>query len=151
MLSGRLIHLIEAHQEEITNRILHEIRRHSELANMRKLQDLELRERGKHILGHLGQWLAAGKEEELARDYEAIGKTRFEESIPLHECVRALYIIKDKMIDFVKEQGLTKDSMELYAEEELENRVGSFFDELVIHMVRGYESAWRRSARAAVA
>ena len=89
------------------------------------------------------------REAELDREYEILGKTRFEEGVPLHESVRALYVIKDKMIDFVKEQGVKRDSMELYAEEELEHRVGRFFDELVIHLVRGYEGAWRRAAHAA--
>jgi hypothetical protein len=39
--------------------------------------------------------------------------------------------------------------VDLYAEEELERRVGRFFDELTIHMVRGYETAWHRAAHAA--
>lgn len=148
MLSARLIHLIEAHQEEISTTVLHDIRRHPDLSHIRNLQDAELRERGRQILAHLGKWLAESREEELAREYEHIGKTRYEESIPLHESVRALYIIKDKMIDFVKDQGIKRDSMELYAEEELERRVDRFFDELVIHLVRGYEGAWRRAAHA---
>ena len=148
MLSARLIHLIEAHQEEISSSVLHDIRHRTDLSHIRNLQDLELRERGRQILAHLGKWLAEAKEEELGREYEHIGKTRYEESIPLHESVRALYIIKDKMIDFVKEQGVKRDSMELYAEEELERRVDRFFDELVIHLVRGYEGAWRRAAHA---
>lgn len=149
MLSARLIHLIEAHQEEISARVLHDIRRHPELTHIRNLQDLELRDRGRQILAHLGKWLAEAREEELAREYEHIGKTRHEEGIPLHESVRALFIIKDKMIDFVKDQGITRDSMELYAEEELERRVDRFFDQLVIHLVRGYEGAWRRATHAA--
>jgi hypothetical protein len=149
MLSARLIHLIEAHQEEIATRILHDIRRHQDLPHIHKLEDLEFRERGRRILGHLGKWLGEAREAELDREYEILGKTRFEEGVPLHESVRALYVIKDKMIDFVKEQGVKRDSMELYAEEELEHRVGRFFDELVIHLVRGYEGAWRRAAHAA--
>jgi hypothetical protein len=147
MLSARLIRLIETHQEEISARALHDIRLHPDLSQIRNLQDLELRERARRILGQLGKWLA--EDEELAREYEHLGDTRFEESIPLHESVRALFIIKDKMIDFVKEQGVKRDSVELYAEEELERRVDRFFDELVIHLVRGYEGAWRRAAHAA--
>src|SRR5579863_1529116 len=122
MLSARLIHLIETHQEEISNRILHDIRRHPELFHIKRLQEPELRELGRQILSGLGKWLA--EEGELAREYERIGKTRYEESVPLHESVRALYIIKNKMIDFVKDQVVTWDSMELYAEEELERRAG---------------------------
>ena len=148
MLSGKLIHLIEAHQEQIATSVLREIRKHPDLAGLRKLSDVELRERGQQILEHLGHWLSAGHEAEIAQRYEILGKARFEESVPLHESVRALTIIKDKMIDFVHDQGLARTSVDLYAEEELERRVGRFFDELTIHMVRGYETAWRRAAHA---
>jgi len=147
MVSGKLIHLIEAHQEQIAANVIQEIRKHPDLAGMRKLSDVELRERGQQILEHLGHWLS-GHEQEIEQRYEILGKARFEESVPLHESVRALAIIKDKMIDFVHDQGLAKTSVDLYAEEELERRVGRFFDTLTIHMVRGYETAWRRAAHA---
>ena len=147
MLSGKLIQLIEAHQEQIAANVIQEIRKHPDLAGMRKLSDVELRERGQQILEHLGHWLS-GHEQEIEQRYEILGKARFEESVPLHESVRALAIIKDKMIDFVHDQGLAKTSVDLYAEEELERRVGRFFDTLTIHMVRGYETAWRRAAHA---
>jgi hypothetical protein len=156
MLSWQLIQLIELHQEEITNRIIHEVRRRTDLNHLRKLKDVDLRNRGRQILAYLGHWLTAENEDQLARQYEEIGKTRFEESIPLHESVRALVIIKDKMIDFVREQGLRNDSvelyvglysyLELYGEEQLEHRVGRFFDDLVVHLVRGYEAAWQHAA-----
>jgi len=148
MLSGRLIHLIEAHQEQIAARVVHEIRRHPDIVNMRKLPDAELRERGQQILEQLGHWLSGGYDAEIEQHYEVLGRQRFEESIPLHEPVRALAILKDKMIDFVHEQQIAKTSVELYAEEELERRVGRFFDTLTVHMVRGYETAWRRAAHA---
>lgn len=147
MLSGKLIHLIEAHQEQIAANVIHEIRRHPDLAHLHKLPDAELRERGQQILENLGHWLAAGPEE-IAHRYENLGRTRFEESIPLHESVRALSITKEKMIDFLNEQAISRDSVELYAEEEFERRIGRFFDELVIRMARGYETASRRAAHA---
>ncbi len=149
MLSGKLIHLIEAHQEQIAANVIHEIRRHPDLVHLQKLPDAELRERGQQILENLGHWLAAGHESEIAHRYETLGKARFEESIPLHESVRALCIVKEKMIDFMNERGATRTSMELYAEEEFERHVGRFFDTLIIHMARGYEAALRRAAHAA--
>jgi len=148
MLSGKLIHLIEAHQEQIASSVIREIHQHPDLVHLRKLPDAELRERGQQILENLGHWLTAGHEEEIGELYETLGRGRFEESMPLHESVRALALVKDKMIDFVHEQGLARTSMDLYAEEELERRVGRFFDALTIHMVRGYENAWHRAARA---
>jgi len=65
--------------------------------------------------------------------------------LPRFDGLAALAIVKDKMIDFVHDQGLARTAVDLYAEEELERRVGRFFDELTIHMVRGYETALRNA------
>lgn len=147
MLSGKLIHLIEVHHQDITDRIIREIWRHPDLVHLRRLPESELRERGQTLLANLGYWLASGNEEELLKKQEAVGKRRFEQSIPLHETVRALCVIKENMVDFVEEQGLPKDSLGLYAEEEMEHRISRFFDTLIVQTVRGYEAAWYRAAQ----
>jgi hypothetical protein len=149
MLSGKLIHLIESHGEEITVGVISSIRRQPELSHFGKLPDWELRQRGHEILQNLGHWLASGNEEKLAHEYEAIGKIRFEESVPLSESVRGLCLIKDKMIEFLDNQGIDQDALALYAEEQLERKVGRFFDVLVVHLVKGYETAWRQEQMAA--
>jgi hypothetical protein len=144
-----LIHLIEAHSEQIIGRVLHDIRHDPELSRMRSLPEAELREWGQNILEKLGHWLALGHEEELARHYEKLGQVRFEEGVPLAEAARALCLLKDKTVDFVKEQVVAQNIVELYAEEELERRMGHFFDVLAVHLIRGYEEAWRRVAQEA--
>lgn len=149
MLSGKLVHLIEVHQQEITDRLMREIQHHPDLAHVRRIPEAELRDRSQTLLEGLGYWLAADNEEELAKVYEAVGMTRVEQRVPLHEAVHALCVLKDKMIDFVDEQGIPPDALSLYAEEELEHRVGRFFDLLIIHMIRGYEKALERAAHAA--
>ena len=149
MLSGKLIRLIESHAEELTIQIDRDIRDNPECAHLAKLPEAELRETRREILKNLGHWLEFANEETLDREYEAIGKARYHESIPLHECLRGLCLIKDRMIDFIHEQAIDRDSVALYAEEELERRVGRFFDLLVIHMARGYEIEWRHAVRAA--
>jgi len=149
MLSAKLIRLIESHEEEITTSIKGSIRHHPEPAHLGKLPGLELRERCQEILKNLGHSLARGNEEKLAGQYEAIGKVRFEESVPLDDCIRGLCLIKDKMIAFLDGQGIDPDSLALYAEGQLVRRIGPFFDLLVIHLVRGYETARRHAAHAA--
>jgi hypothetical protein len=150
MLSGRLIQLLETHQEQVTANVIGEIRHHPDMSNFRKLPDAELRERAQTILEHLGHWLSDGHKVEMEQRYESLGRERYEDSIPLDESVRALTITKEKMIDFVHEHGFAKTSMDLYAEEEFERRIGRFFDTLTIHMVRGYETACRQAAQIAV-
>lgn len=149
MLSGKLIQQIEDHQEQIGVNVIQAVRLHPDLGTLRRLSDAELRERAQQILEHLGYWLSGGHQAEIEQSYELLGRTRFAEGIPLDESLRALAIIKNKMIDFVHYQGIAWTAVDLYAEEELERRVARFFDELTIHMVRGYETAWRRAAHAA--
>lgn len=146
MLSGRLVHVIEVNSDRILGSVVHEIRQIPELIHLRSLPDQELRDWGQHILENLGHWMAAGSEAEVIRNYEKLGRIRFEESIPLHEAVQALLLLKEKMIDFVQDQAIAKTSVQLYAEEELEHRVGRFFDVVVCSLVRGYENAMRRAA-----
>lgn len=145
MLSGKLITLIESHEHEITDRIVQSIRGDPELSHLSHLPEWELRERCYEIIKNLGHWLAHGHEEKLAAEYEAIGKIRFERSVPLDECVRGLCLIKDKTLAFLDEQGIDPDSLALYAEGQLVRRIGPFFDLLIIHLVRGYQIAQRRA------
>jgi len=149
MLSGRLIHLIELHWDQITSRVIDQIRREPQMSHINPRIETELRDRGQIMLQNLGHWLSAGNEEDLAQKYEAFGKLRFEEDVPLHESVQALCIIRQKIMDFVEEHLFSRNTLELYAEEELERRLGRFFDLLTIHMVRGYEHALRRAMASA--
>jgi len=149
MVSGKLVHLIESHWDEIMARIVVETRREPHLARVRAVIEPEMREYGQNLLQNLGHWLRAGNEEDLGRKYDALGKLRFEQDVPLHESVRGLFVIREKILDFVEEHIFTKDALELYAEEELERRLARFFDLLTIHLVEGYERALRRAAAAA--
>ncbi len=143
MLSSKLIQLIEDHWERITARVLGKIRKDPRLVHVGQLPESDLRERAQEILKNLGHWLAASQEEELARHCERLGRLRFVEDIPLHEAVLARLLIKEEMIEFVRDQGLRQTHMELYAEEELEHRVSRFFDRMIYYVVRGYEGAMR--------
>ena len=149
MLSAKLIHLIEEHEEKITARTIRVIRRDPGLSHLAALPEAEMRERGREILQKLGHWLAFGNEAIIEREYEGIGRDRFRESVPIHEAIQGLCLIKYAMVDFIHEQGIDRDTLALYAEEELEWRVTRFFDLLVIHMARGYETEWHQTLQVA--
>jgi len=149
MLSRTLVQMIEDHCEQITNRILRHQRQDPELIQVKKLPESELRDRAGEVLKNLGHWLSAGREAEVSSRYERLGHRRFEEAIPLYEVVRSLHILKTNMIEFVREQGIGQNPVQLYAEEELEHRIGLFFDEAVYHTVHGYETALRQKAHLA--
>jgi hypothetical protein len=149
MLSANLIRMISDHWEEIAERVLQRVRRDSKLLEFGRLPEPELRQRAREILQNLGNWMVS-REEDLAQRYEQLGRQRCEEGIPLHEVVYALHLLKECMIQYVRDAGLRQTHIELYAEEELQRGADRIFDTLVYYFVRGYERAMRaRAAQAA--
>ena len=57
-------------------------------------------------------------------------------------------LLREKMLDLAEEHLISNSSVELYAEEELDRRLGRFFDLLAIHLVQGFEQAVRKPAAA---
>jgi hypothetical protein len=147
MLSNKLVESIEDHSEPLMALVIERIRLDPDLSTISQLRDLELREAGYEFLHKLGSWLAGEKREDVARQQQEVGKLRYSQQIPLHECVQALHILKYETVDYVRNRGFAQTSLEIYAEEELEHRLNRFMDFLVYHLVRGYEAALRKAAR----
>jgi hypothetical protein len=146
MLSTKLVGLVEDHWEQITQRVMEMIRKDPALNNLKRLPDSELRDLGRRTLKNLSHWLLESSDADVGRYYEEIGKRRFHEGIPLHECVRCAHLFRERLVDWVREQGLAQSTIDVFAEEELEYRVGRFFDSLVYHVVKGYEQCLRSEA-----
>ena len=151
MLSGKLVHLIESHWEEIISGVIARVRREPQMEHYRARVESEMREWGQVLLENLGHWLTPGGEE-IGHRYEEIGRQRFEADVPLHESVRCLCIRA--------RAGARLRGGACLLEEQLSNcmprkscdrRLGRFFDMLTIHMVKGYEDAMRKRAPASPA
>jgi hypothetical protein len=149
MLSTKLVQLIEAHWDTIGQRLITAVRNHPDMQELAKRPQIEIREWCRDILENLGDLLTAKDHEEQQQRYRVLGKTRFEENIPLHEAVLRFHILKELVIEFIHEQGFGVNAVQLYAEEELELRLGRFIDAGVYYVVCGYENALRRAARLA--
>ncbi len=147
MLSGKLVQTIQNHCDVVTERVVRRIRRHPDFEALSQRSDAELRDWSGVVQDTLIAWLETGSEEEVKRRFHLAGEERFEESVPLHEAVLRFHVMKDVIIGLVHEIVLPNDTMQLYAEEELEIRVVRFFDLLVYELVRGYEAALRRAVR----
>ncbi len=152
MLSAKLIQLIEDHWQGITASIIQEMRSDPRLRHIAGLPESELRDIGRGILRNLGHWLTASRTEQqmVEEQYEGLGRVRFAEHIPLSESVRALHLVKSRVVEFERDHDFSQSSVEILATEELEHQLNEFFDNLVYHEVIGYEAAIRKSMAAAV-
>ena len=150
MLSAKLVQLIEDHWESITDSVLRHLRSDPRLVHIGRLPDSELRDTGRTMLKNLGACLTASRQDwrSLEEQYEGIGRVRFAEHVPLYESVRALQIVKKKVIEFLRDHEFAQSSVAIYAEEELEHRLNEFFDEVIYFQVRGYELALHQSIEA---
>jgi hypothetical protein len=112
------------------------------------LPEPEILECNREILKNVGCCLEHGNEERLARKYEKIAKVRVG-VVPLQESIRGLLLIKNKMIEFIDDQAIDRDCLELYVEEQFEREVGRLFDLLILHLANGYETEWSHVERPA--
>ncbi len=149
MLSTRLVRMIEGHWEPLAAATLGRIRSDTRLTHVGALSSDELRQRGREIVENLGHWLTGSSEQEVSGRFERLGALRRTQEMPLDEVVLAYLIVKDTILDFIRAQGLGRDAMEVYAEEELEHAVGHVFDSMIYHIVHGYASPSARKATSA--
>jgi hypothetical protein len=149
MLSTKLVQSIENNWDEIASRLIRSIRQHRDLPALAGKSDAELTEWCRNILQPLGDLLSGPKDDLIRKRFELLGRQRYEESIPLHEAVLRAQLLREKIVGFIYEQGFPSNSVQLYAQEQLEQRIALFFDALVYSIVRGYEAAMRRALRLA--
>ena len=143
MLFHKLIQTIEEHSELIVSQTVDHIRRDHRLPLLAKLPHSELAVSGRTILAHLGDWLGNEERSKIGERFEQIGRSRYLDDLPLDQTVLGLQILKEHTIEYIRDQGFPQNSMEFYAEEQLEIRVDRFFDFLIYHLVAGYEKARR--------
>src|ERR1041385_8607876 len=146
MFSNVLIQQIETHWDAIAAGTVRRIRREADVPHMQRLSEAELLNWAHGILETLKSWECSGEEEALAVEYNDLGRLRFENAVPLHEVIRCLHILKLRVSGFVRDHAFAQNALEIYAQLELEYRLGLFFDWLLYNVALGYEEARRRAA-----
>ncbi len=143
MVSGRFVHLIEEHGDQIITSVLRELQAAGTPTQASRLLECELRDSGRDLLRNLGEGLTPDGKVQLGKRFERLGETIWDQNIPLHETLRGLFLIREKAEDYIEEHVLTKTHVELYAEEETEKALARMFAGLVVRVARGYERAAR--------
>jgi hypothetical protein len=151
MLSARLIQLIETHSDALTRETMEDIATNERTRSFRVVPTPELKSRVFAIFHNLGKWITGPDHEAVRLDFEAWGRTRFRQGIPLSEIVYSLILLKSHLRRYIREHGLVELHgehtahgellpVELYSIQELNYLVGEFFDRALYHLARGYEA-----------
>jgi hypothetical protein len=145
MLAGYLLQAIERQSDQLTEALIKDLTTNERTPSFRRLPMDALRERSLNIYRQLSAWLAARSEAQIDVAFEALGRQRFGEQIPLEELVYAIVLTRHHVRDKIHRVGETESAIELHYEQDLDTMMGMFFDHALYATVKGYEQARRVS------
>jgi hypothetical protein len=160
MIGAKLIELIEIHANHLTRDVAQDLATNTRTPGFRTVSREELEKRVFDIFHHLGNWIGDPKAASVEAEFSGWGKRRFDQRIPISEIVYAIIILKQHLRRYISDNGLVEAAfpliegdyvlpMHLQSVQELNARVGKFFDEALYHLTRGYEAESRRSSQKA--
>jgi hypothetical protein len=158
MISAKLIELIELHATRLTKDVVHDLATNPRTRGFQAVPREDLEQRVYQLFHHLGNWIGNPRSGEVATEFTGWGRRRFDQSIPLSEIVYAIIILKQHLRRYIADHGLVDAAfsrvegdymlpMHLHSLQDLNARVGEFFDEALYHLACGYEAEAKRTAQ----
>jgi hypothetical protein len=159
MISAKLIELIEIHATRLTKDVTQDLITNARTRGFRNVPREDLEQRVYQLFHRLGNWIGNPKSVEVEAEFTGWGRRRFDQSIPLSEIVYAIIILKQHLRQYIRDNGLVDAAfprmegdyllpMHLHSLQDLNARVGEFFDEALYHLASGYEAEARAAQSA---
>lgn len=141
MLGMKLVRLIEAHSDALSQGVVDVIRASERTSDFRAISREDLQRRVSEVYRNLGEWLLQKTESEIAGRFKAVAARRAAEGIRLPQFVWALTLTRDHLLHFLRHEAFADNVVALYGELELHHLLDQFFDRAVYHSILGYEEA----------
>jgi len=139
VLSDQVIRIIESHAEELTEGVMEKLRSSSHTPAYHSVPREELHRRLFEIYHDLGHWLLGNMEQSVQSRYEAVGRERYKEHVPLGQVLWAQVLIKEHLRDAIGTAMSADSAVELYREREVLRLIGRFFDRALCYTAEAYE------------
>jgi hypothetical protein len=140
-ISHTLAQLVQDHREELLSATLSRLQREDEAPLLLLVGKEKLFHWFDEIVVEMERWPGVVDDEQAGRLHREYGAWCARQGVEPHELVRVMHVLKSKIVDFARSQGLDRNSLEIYVEQELEHSVSFLFDWLLYQAVLGYESA----------
>lgn len=151
MLGARLLQLIQAHAGALSRDVVDDLTTNERTPTFRRLSAADVETRVSALFSNLGKWIGDADEGTVRAEYEEMGRDRYREGVPVSELIYALLITKSHLRRYIREHGLVDFAgdrvapqellpLELYSIQDVNYRVGEFFDRALYHLARGFEA-----------
>ena len=156
MIAARLVEMIEIHASRLAADVTRDLATNPRTPGFRKASREELEQRVYRIFHHLGNWIGDPAASSIEAEFWEWGSRRFDQGIPISEIVYAIIVLKRHLRRYVHDNGLVDAAfprtdgdyvlpMHLHSLQDLNTRLGEFFDEALYYLTRGYEAEARVS------
>lgn len=139
MISGKLISMIEKNADNLISSLIQELRINKRTAAYKNFSESQLMERTENVYKNLRSWLGDKTEDDIKEMYNALGRERKKEKIPLSQVMSAMIITRNHLRRFIEHEIPSNSAMEIYQEMEFINYITIFFDKALYHTIIGYE------------
>lgn len=147
MFALRMVQLIEAHAGNLSDELMQRLKTSNSCNELlRNVPAQELKMRTHEIYRNLSDWILAKTESEIEERYVGLGMRRAKQGVPFSEFLFALNATKECLWQYLQQEGLLEDPVELLGDLDLLHSLGRFFDRAAYSASIGYESA-RKEAR----
>jgi hypothetical protein len=156
VIAAKLVELIEIHADRVTSDVTQDLTTNPRTPGFRTVPPQDLEQRIFQLLHQLGDWIGDPRSERVRAEFNDWGRRRFDQGIPLSELIYAIIVLKQHLRRYIIDNGLVETAfprvdgdyvlpMHLHSLQELNARVGQFFDEAIYDLACGYEEQARRS------
>ena len=152
MFPTMLIQLVETHADNLVAGVLRTLKSSERcLELLQRVPSEELRRFIYEIYRHLGEWLLTKAEFEIEERYIGLGIRRAKQGVPLRELLWTLTTVKEYLWEYLEQEGLLEQPLDLYGDREFLKSLEVFFDHALYYAAVGYESIGLRRMEHAVA
>ncbi len=142
MLYNRLIRLIENHAESLTKSWIQEVKTNEATKSYRNFSDASLHDSVYNIYSRLGYWLKKEEStlEDIAEYFVMLGRERAQQGFKLSEVIYSIILARVELWNYVSNQGVFEDSLELHRALEFSQRINYFYDKAIYFSTVGFEN-----------
>ena len=142
MYAFKLIRLIETRADHLSEGLMHRLKRNDRCSDLlQRVPSDELRRRSHEIYRDLSDWLLHKTESELEERYVVLGMKRATQGVPYTDLFWAVTTTKEHLWEFMLEEGLFAEPIDLFGEIDLLHSMDQFFDRILYFAAMGYERA----------